>query len=875
MKKRFRSIVFRFAAGLLMLLLAPALSAEEIPVPPGLLWVDTNHEDASVNRKQVAITADGEFVLSGWWVNNERVQLYRRGNTHQVEWRASLAGTNWFLPLESDLEGRSLVCATRGDDGKLQSRLLLWDKSSPEPVHAMLAPADHLWVDAETCDDGRFFFGLAQGPSPDYAGRVICYDRESGLPLWWYQLDGQATGMDCSANGTRLAAICRWDTAVLDTASGQLLDLVVHPTGSNAPPALSGDGSLLAVGTTEGQLLLYAWDGSTYLERWRYLFPVLDDEPFVSSVDISDDGSTVAAGTLDFPDAESYGGSCLIFSTLAPLPLFSDTTFGDQVNEVELTADGSRVAVVSHGRLGGGKGALLAVFDRDSKRTVFTVSNMAVQGIGSAYSVALSADGAYAAFGGKACHAREEGSGGYVAMARLPTSFLSFLDAEGGETGEILVGLDLELLLEDRDTNTDLGTRDSVQVRVVNAATADEELVQLQETAPDSGIFRGAVPTEFSPFTLPVAGDGRLECGSGDLVRAIYIDDNDPADQARAEASTRWRTQIVSAPGPGRDNPGAFRIFDPFGQDDLGGEINPYGNVGYGLNVAIGDIDGDGVDEIVTGPGPGSGYGPLVRAFEANGSPLSTVSFMAYGTWRYGVNVACGDVDGDGIDEIVTGPGPGPMFGPHVRGWDADGDAVTPVPGLSFMAYGTWRHGVNVACGDVDGDGVDEIITGAGPGTVFGPHVRGWNHDGGAAAPIPGLSFFAYSTNRFGLNVACGDLEGDGVAEIITGPGPGEMFSAHIRAWRMDGAGVSPVPGVSFLAYNGEYRYGASVAAGDIDLDGAEEIITAPGADPEALCRVRGFKKTGRGVIELGYCDFLAFEESVKFGGNVAVGSLR
>ncbi len=75
--------------------------------------------------------------------------------------------------------------------------------------------------------------------------------------------------------------------------------------------------------------------------------------------------------------------------------------------------------------------------------------------------------------------------------------------------------------------------------------------------------------------------------------------------------------------------------------------------------------------------------------------------------------------------ELLTGAGPGAIYGPHVRGFTIDGE---PVDGLNFLAYGTNKWGVNVAAGDLDGDGKDEIITGAGPGAVFGPHVRAFSY---------------------------------------------------------------------------------------------------------------------------------------------------
>src|SRR5262249_40123812 len=128
-----------------------------------------------------------------------------------------------------------------------------------------------------------------------------------------------------------------------------------------------------------------------------------------------------------------------------------------------------------------------------------------------------------------------------------------------------------------------------------------------------------------------------------------------------------------------------------------------------------------------------------------------------------GVAVAAGDVNGDGIPDIITGAGPG--GGPHVEVFDG----ATNVILYSFMAYDpAFLGGVSVAAGDVNGDGLDDIITGAGPGG--GPHVKAFSGKDGSLL----TSFFAYSSIFFGgVNVATGDINGDGRIDIVTGAGPG------------------------------------------------------------------------------------------------------
>jgi len=318
--------------------------------------------------------------------------------------------------------------------------------------------------------------------------------------------------------------------------------------------------------------------------------------------------------------------------------------------------------------------------------------------------------------------------------------------------------------------------------------------------------------------------------------------------------NTTLGESILAGPGPAEGNSPLVRLFPPEQGAAPAVEFQAYGAAHYGVNVASGELDGHGGNEIITGAGPGAIYGPHVRGFASSGTPLPGLSFLAYGTSKYGVNVAAGDLDGDGLDEIITGAGPGAVFGPHVRGWIYRGAAgVTPFPGVSYFAYGTPKWGVNVATGDLDGDGYDEIITGAGPGAVYGPHVRGWNVDGGKAVAIPGVSFLAYGTPKFGVNVGCGDVDGDGIDEIVTGAGPGSGFAPHVRGWNHDGNGVTPLPGFSFFAWQTEpLSFGVNVWAGtDLDRDGRADVVAGRGPDPTADTEVKVFAYDGEEVTEL------------------------
>ena len=174
----------------------------------------------------------------------------------------------------------------------------------------------------------------------------------------------------------------------------------------------------------------------------------------------------------------------------------------------------------------------------------------------------------------------------------------------------------------------------------------------------------------------------------------------------------------------------------------------------------------------------------------------------------------------------------------------------------SFFAYGkNFRGGVNVATGDMDGDGKDEIITGAGLGG--GPQVRIFSSKGNVLG-----QFFAYNKRfRGGVNVATGDISRLGrisEKEIITAPGIG--MTPLIKVFDLNGYNLA-----QFYAYDKKFTNGVNVAALDVDYDGYDEIIT--GAKAGGGPHVRVFKKDG-GL----FSSFYAFEQN--YSGGVDVGGL-
>ena len=224
-----------------------------------------------------------------------------------------------------------------------------------------------------------------------------------------------------------------------------------------------------------------------------------------------------------------------------------------------------------------------------------------------------------------------------------------------------------------------------------------------------------------------------------------------------------------------------------------------------GVRVAMGDVNGNGKEEIITGAGPGGG--PQIRIFDLSGKLINQF-FALDPSNRGGVFVTTGDVNHDGVDEILVTQDNGGNG--QVRIFNKRGEMQG-----TFYPFGRTTLPVHVTVGNFDDDPEMEIASTLG-GKNKDHRVRVFDANGRYLR-----DFTAIPSVSTGLRVSTLHVVGQKTDEILVSAekGSSPWFSVYQAA-----GGLL----YSNLAYAQNFKGGVDITSGDLNGDGIPEIYTTP-----------------------------------------------
>ena len=280
-------------------------------------------------------------------------------------------------------------------------------------------------------------------------------------------------------------------------------------------------------------------------------------------------------------------------------------------------------------------------------------------------------------------------------------------------------------------------------------------------------------------------------------------------------------------------------------------------NFGYSV-ASAGDVNRDGYDDVVIGADRYKQFTGRAYVYLGNDNGLSTTPILtATGEdvnnhFGYAVDTV-GDVNGDGYDDIIVGAYHYKEFTGRVYVYAGNATGLSPTPVLTITGEGPNIYfGRSVAtAGDVNGDGYDDVIVGAeayddwtGRAYVYAGSSRGLG-----TAPVF-IGDGEGPANAFGRAVgAAGDVNGDGYSDVVIGAHGCDRFQGKIYVYygSPDGLDAEPAFTATGQAANNHFGFSAGTA-GDVNGDCYDDLVVGASRQDENTGWVYVFAGGSRGL---------------------------
>lgn len=371
-----------------------------------------------------AESGNGMYSSVGWSLSNERISLYGNLNNTAL----------WDFPTYAVLTDYTDISGTGGFTSAGVGDYIYVLNQTGVPVFTFNVQTYNSGTAGFTqiTSGGDFLIGSSVKTDSSV---ILGFNTSSNVPVWRLIVPAELMAIKLSRNDSLLITNTYSRFWVINSYSGQVIfSGLINPSsndGTQSVQGISGDGSIIATINYDGFLTVYSRSGNTYNQLWQYQEPPGPFYNWMSSVDISYDGSMIAAGTLDFIADSTFDGRIKLFKTTnGPVPLWRYSGCGDQVSSVSFSKNGKILSAATWGnRYIGGPNLFVFKTTHPDSTPVFMLNSP-----GSFFNTDVSDDGQTVIASGKAVHARINGHGGTFYNVFIDTSDAPFGIRKENET---------------------------------------------------------------------------------------------------------------------------------------------------------------------------------------------------------------------------------------------------------------------------------------------------------------------------------------------------------------------------------------------------------------------------------------------------------